>query len=316
MGNDDAGAGDSQLPHLDTFSAAAELSSFTAAAKVMGLTQSAISQRIQALEKCLGLSLFRRRGGRVALTDAGRRLYPFAQRILALRREAWKEMTGQTIPVAGELWLAASSVPGEHLVPALLSEFHLRYPHVRVRAAISDSMAVIRQVEHGKVSLGLVGTKTGSPHLEFRHFASDRMVLVVPPTHSWSSRTHVSLKQLRTQPLILREVGSGLRSFFENAVERAGTSAGDLQVVLELGSNEAIKEAVPRGMGASVLSTHAVQRELGTGQLHGLTVTGLDSERELFVVWDRRRVLPAPARSFLYFLEFTPPASLPAHKRH
>src|SRR5688572_15629655 len=118
MAKDRAEIADSQLPHLDTFSAAAESNSFTAAAKAMGLTQSAVSQRIQALEGRLGLALFRRRGGRVNLTDAGQRLYAYAQRILALHREAWREMTGQTIPVAGDLLLGASSVPGDHLLPA------------------------------------------------------------------------------------------------------------------------------------------------------------------------------------------------------
>ena len=314
MGEDDARA-DNPLPHLDTFSAAAELSSFTAAAKAMGLTQSAISQRIQVLEKCLGLALFRRRGGRVVLTDAGRRLYPYAQRILALHREALEEMTGQTIPVAGELVLWASSVPGEHLLPAVLSEFHGRYPHVRLRTIISDSMGVIHQIVHGQVSVGLVGTRTNSPDLEFRHFATDRMVLVVPPTHTWAGRKRVSLKQLRTQQLILRECGSGQRSFFERLLERAGTSVTDLHVVSELGSNESIKEAVVRGVGVAVLSVRAVQGGINTGQLRGLNITGLDSERELFVVWDRRRILPAPARSFIHFLESCAPASVPvAHK--
>src|SRR5262245_4256316 len=119
-----------QLPHLETFARAAELSSFTAAAGALGLTQAAVSQRIRALEQSVGQSLFRRRGGRVQLTEAGRRLYPFAQRILLLHQEARQEVTGKKVPVAGELSLAASSVPGEHLLPGLLATFHRKYPHI------------------------------------------------------------------------------------------------------------------------------------------------------------------------------------------
>ena len=296
-----------RLPHLGTFSKAAELSSFTAAAKALGLTQAAVSQRIQALERLLDVPLFRRQGGRVLLTEAGQRLYDYAERILALHREARQEIAGQEkAPVSGNLSLGASTIPGEHLLPALLSTFHERFPHIQVKAEIGDSLRVIAQVERGQVSLGLVGRKPESPHLEYRHFATDHMVLIVPPNHSWSRHKKVSLKQLCKQPLILREAGSGLRHCFEKELARLGQSLGDLQIALELGSNEAIKEAVLRGLGLAVLSSYAVEKELRAGQLAALKVTDLHCDREMFVVWDRRRVLSAPARTFRFFLETNP----------
>jgi DNA-binding transcriptional LysR family regulator len=296
-----------QLPHLGTFSKAAELSSFTAAAKALGLTQAAVSQRIQALERILDVPLFRRQGGWVLLTEAGQRLYDYADRILALHREARQEISGQRKPpLSGNLALGASTIPGEHLLPALLSIFHERFPHIQVQAEISDSMKVIAQVERGQVSLGLVGGKSDSAHLEFRHLATDRMVLVVPPNHAWSRRRKVSLKELCKQPLVLWEAGSGLRHCFEKQLARLGKSLGDLQIALELGSNEAIKEAVLRGLGLAVLSSYAVEKELRAGQLVALKVTDLHCDREMFVVWDRRRVLSAPARAFRFFLETHP----------
>jgi DNA-binding transcriptional LysR family regulator len=125
---------DDQLPHLGTFSKAAELSSFTAAAKTLGLTQAAVSQRIHALERILDVPLVRRQGGRVLLTEAGQRLDDSAERILALHREARQEITGQQQPpISGNLSLGASTVPGEHLLPALLSMFHERFPASRSR---------------------------------------------------------------------------------------------------------------------------------------------------------------------------------------
>src|SRR5207245_1254079 len=105
---------------LETFAKAAELSSFTAAAQALGLTQAAVSQRVQALEQALGVPLFDRRGGRVLLTEAGHRLYPYVQRIFALHQEACQEVTCRKAPLVGELSLAASSIPGEHLLPDLL----------------------------------------------------------------------------------------------------------------------------------------------------------------------------------------------------
>src|SRR5262249_14710959 len=172
-----------QLPHLQTFAHAAELGSFTAAAKALRLTQAAISQRVQALEKAVGKSLFQRRGGRVLLTDAGRKLYGYVQRILELHQEARRQIAGREAPVAGELLIAASTIPGEHLLPALLADFHKKHPHIRVQVGIADSMAVMARVERGDVSLGLVGRRSDNPHLEFRRCAMDRMVLIVPPRH-------------------------------------------------------------------------------------------------------------------------------------
>src|SRR5262249_19811689 len=158
-----------QLPYLETFSKAAELSSFTGAAKALRLTQASVSLRVQALEKALGTSLFQRPGGRVLLTAAGRKLYDYAQRILDLHRQVRRQLTGHDAPVRGDLSLAASSIPGEHLLPALLSLFGRGHAHIRVRATVSDSMSVLAQVERGEVSLGLVGRKSDNPNLEFRY---------------------------------------------------------------------------------------------------------------------------------------------------
>jgi molybdenum-dependent DNA-binding transcriptional regulator ModE len=154
-----------QLPHLETFSKAAELGSFTAAARGLGLTQAAVSQRIHALEQELGVALFTRQGGRVQLTDAGRRLHGFARRILDLHRQAREEVTGRSVPLKGELSLAASSVPDEHVLPALMSVFRARYPHIRVKATVADSRAVLAQVEHGEASVAavLAGQPGGLP---------------------------------------------------------------------------------------------------------------------------------------------------------
>ena len=291
---------DVELPHLPTFAAAAESSNFTAAAKALGLTQAAVSQRIQILERLLDTSLFDRRGGRVILTDAGRTLHAHARRILDLHRDARAAVTGRTAPAGGELAIAASSVPGEHLLPALLTDFGKAYPHVRVRAAVSDSLAVTGQVERGEVSLGLVGRKTDNPHLEFRFLVSDRMVLVAAPGHPLARKRAVTLDHLAAHPLVLREAGSGLRHCFEKALERAGRSLSEFRVALELGSNEAIRGAVRRGVGVGVLSALAAAR------LRVLPVKGLHCDRDMFVVQDRRRVLSVPARLFLTFLEAHP----------
>lgn len=294
---------DPLLPYLGTFSKVAELNSFTAAAKELGLTQAAVSQRIHSLEHALDVSLFDRHGGRAALNEAGRQLHPFAQRIMALHRDAISEVTGRSATIAGELILAASSIPGEHLLPAMLSEFRRSYPEIRVRVAVTDSSAVIRDIEAGEAHLGLVGGKIDNPHLQFEGFATDEMVVIVPPNHAWNRWQRISLKRLAKEPLILREPGSGSRWCLEQALAQHDSSISQLQVTLELGSNEAIKEAVLQGLGTSVISIYAVEKELRSKQLHAVRITDVALKREFFVVRDTRRPLPAPASVFLEFLQ-------------
>jgi DNA-binding transcriptional LysR family regulator len=296
-----------QLPHLETFMRAAESGSFTAAAQVLGLTQAAVSQRIRALEQSLNTSLFHRQAGHVHLTEAGLSLHAYAQRILQLHQEARQAITGQKVPLTGELTLAASSVPGEHLLPEVLAEFRRHYPHVQVKVLVADSRAVLEQVEHSRCHLGLVGGKSDNPHLEFHPFGTDELVLVVPADHAWRRRKQVTVEQLCRQPLIVREAGSSSRWCLEEALRHAGRAGERCKVALELGSNEAIKEAVLRGLGLAVLSIHAVRKEIQAGQLHGLRVAELPLVREFFVVWDRRRALPIPARRFLDHLAALPP---------
>lgn len=290
------------LPHLDTFSKAAERGSFTAAARELGITQAAVSQRVQALERSLDVSLFERKGRRVSLTESGAQLYEYAQQILDLHRAAREAVTGAELPIEGELLLAASSIPGEHLLPAALSIFRARHPDISIRASVEDSITVLGHLEAGRVQLGLMGRKIEKAHLQFRPFASDELLLIVASDDGWKRRRRVRLVEFLKRPLILREPGSGSRWCLEQALLRAGHSLDDFNVELELGSNEAIKEAVLGGNGVAVLSRFAVQRELDEGRLQSLAVDDLELSRTLFVVSDTRRALPRPARAFLQFL--------------
>src|SRR5262249_34106631 len=141
-----AATGPSELPHLSTFVRAAEQGSFTAAATDLGISQAAVSQRIATLEKEIRASLFNRRAGRITLTESGERLYKLARRILDLHSEA-REMLGGFHPsISGDLLIAASSVPAECYLPAVLSAFREKFPKVRVRASVGDSRSVANEV--------------------------------------------------------------------------------------------------------------------------------------------------------------------------
>lgn len=298
--------GPPELPHLSTFAKAAERGSFTAAAADLGITQAAVSQRIAALEGELRVSLFDRRAGRATLTEAGERLYEYARRILELHEEARAGLGLAHPRVAGDLPIAASSVPGECYLSALLSSFRERFPEVHVRATVSDSDSVMKDVARGEAALGLAGKRAEKPGLESRPIGTDALVLIVPPGHALAARKSISLSALASEPLIIRERGSGTRCALRQGLERAGSSLEAMNVALEMGSNAAIKDAVKRGLGASFVSRSTVERELGSGELKAVTVRGLVLTRTLYAVHHRRRPLSPAASAFLHFLEAHP----------
>jgi DNA-binding transcriptional LysR family regulator len=298
--------GPAELPHLSTFVRAAELGSFTAAAASLGVTQAAVSQRIAALERELRVSLFDRRAGRITLTESGERLYALARRILGLHEEARESLGGLHPSIAGDLPIAASSVPGECYLPALLSSFRERFPEVHVRASVGDSSSVTREVMKGLAALGLVGQKAEKSGLESEPIGTDTLVLILAPDHPLSGRKSISLAVLAREPLIIREPGSGTRCALRKGLERAGSSLDAMTISLEMGSNAAIKDAVRRGLGASFVSRSTVERELASGELVSVQVRGMVLTRFLYAVYHRRRPLSPSASAFLRFVKANP----------
>lgn len=298
--------GPRELPHIATFAMAAERGSFTDAAAALGVTQAAVSQRIAALEKELRVSLFNRRAGRIALTEAGERLYELARRILDLHQEARKSLGGFQPSIAGDLPIAASSVPAECYLPALISSFRERFPEVHVRASVGDSASVMQEVAKGLAALGLVGQAVDKPSLESAAIGTDTLTLILGPRHPLAHRKSISVAVLAREPLIVREPGSGTRCALRKGLERAGTSLEEMTISLEMGSNAAIKDAVKRGLGVSFVSRSTVERELATGELASVQVRGLVLTRTLYAVHHRRRPLSPAASAFLRFLKANP----------
>ena len=171
---------------------------------------------------------------------------------------------------------------------------------------MSDSGSVLKDIEKGRATVGLVGQKTENAQLDFRPVGSDRLVLVVPCGHPAADRRTLSIRALQRQNLILREPGSGSRCVLEKGLEGAGLSLAVLNMTLELGSNAAIMDAVRRDLGVAFLSELPVRRDVDAGELRTVTVRGLDLARSLYLVFHRGRPLAPAALAFLQFLETHP----------
>ncbi|MEW6747178.1 MAG: selenium metabolism-associated LysR family transcriptional regulator [Planctomycetota bacterium] len=291
-----------ELRHLHTFVIAAELQSFTRAAESLGLTQAAVSQHVAALEKELAAELFHRGSRSVTLTEAGRSVYDRAQRILDLTEEIRREAGHQPVELHGTIKIAASTVPSEWLLPELLAQFRRLYPAIRQSVAVSDSEAATAAVEKGEADLGIVGELPRTARVCARAIADDELVLVTSPEQGLPEGAQAAVELLRTQPLIVREAGSASRRCVEQALVRAGVSWAELNIVMEVNSNDAIRAAVERGVGVSFVSRTAFAREIADGRLVPVPLPDIQVTRQLYLVTDPQRLPRALTRAFLEFV--------------
>jgi len=294
-----------EIRHLGSFVAAAELGSFTRAAGAQGVTQAAISQHVALLEGELKVSLFKRLGRGVQLTDRGQQLYEHARQILELVKRAADEVGNVRRPLSGTLRIAASTVPSEWLLPELLAEFRSLWPGVQESLSISDSRLAAEAVESGEADVGFVGALPPSSALEASPVAEDELVLVVAGDHPLSDKKTTTLKQLQGQQLIVREPGSASRQCVEQELEKKGLAPTDFTIAMEVNSNDAIRAAVEQGVGVAFLSARSSHQMSG---LVPIKVRGFHPRRQLHVIHRPGRIQSEIARQFLEFVGEWQPA--------
>lgn len=284
------------------FKTVADERSFSKAARLMHMSQPAISLQVQGIEDHFGARLFDRDTKSVRLTPAGEALLPIAVRVLELYDQALRAVSEQVGVVAGTLSIASSLTVGEYVLPAVIGAFRRFYPRVDVRMQIHNTEQVVRlTLEHG-VDLGLAEAAVEHRDLEVRPFLSDELVLIVPRDHRWARRAAVEPRELQDHPLILREEGSGTRRVAMSHLQAAGLDVAGLNIVAALGSTEAIKGAVEAGLGVSIVSRWAIRKELRLGTLVALPLRDLPIRREFVILHHRGRVLSRAGEEFVRVL--------------
>jgi DNA-binding transcriptional LysR family regulator len=277
--------------------------SFSRAAKELGLTQPTVSAHVKDLEATIGAPLFNRLGREIEPTEAGRVLYEHAKGLLPLKRGLIERMAQFLNRVEGELLVGASSVPGEYLLPGLVSDFQERHPGVRARLRVSDTAATLNDLRRGTIHIGVVGATAQDGDLRFEPFATDGLVLAVAAAAPWTRRREVTLRELRELPLLVREPGSGTRTVLERALAGRRLTLGAFRVAAELDSTTAIKQAIRGGHGVSFVSELTIASELESGTLRAVRVRELGAiGRVFYTVVDRRRELSPLSRAFLAYL--------------
>jgi DNA-binding transcriptional LysR family regulator len=285
---------------LQAFCAVVEKKSFSQAAEQLGVTQPAVSLQVRALEQRLGQSLLDRSGRRVEPTEAGRRLYRSAQRMLALEEQLLDEVGADDGRLTGTLAIGASTGPGAHLVPLLLCDFQREHPDLHVALSIWDTQTVIDRVVDRQLELGVVGALRRHRSLEFEPLVRDEIVLAVPPDHDAAGGT-ISLDELKEETLIVMQEGAGVRQVVEEELRRAGLRLRGVEPKLELGLQESVKSAVAAGYGVAFISRTAIEGELAAGRLAAAQVEGVEPARQIYIVRARGRSATRAAEAFLSF---------------
>lgn len=202
-----------------------------------------------------------------------------------------------------ELMIGGSTIPGVYIITPLIKRFHERRPEVKIALHIEDTKKIIDMVSQGMIEMGVVGSKHDDKRLHFQEFMRDELVLAVATIHPWRDRTEIYLDELKQQPFILREVGSGTRTVIEKLCLKHGIDPRrELHVVCELSSTEAVKQGILAGVGISILSRLAVERELKYGLIKAIKIKGLPLERMFYLVSNIHRVKSTLCEEFLKLL--------------
>jgi len=278
--------------------------SFSRAAKRMLLTQPALTKNIRNVEDCLGAKVVHRSNAGVSLTPEGKILYDYAQRIVRLRREASNKIQQLHENTGGDIYLSASTIPATYILPRAMSEFKKSHPDIRIFIKTEDSEEVMNMVLDREVEIGCIGKKPQNAKLIAEPLWQDRLILVVPQYHRWIKKGAIDISELMQEPFVLREKGSATRDVFESYLkDNKAVSLSQFNICGELGSSEAIKEAVIAELGVSVLSAHAVRRELASKILFEIPMASCRIERRFNLIYLKQFEFRLHHKIFIHFLK-------------
>ena len=287
---------------LYIFKTVVDRKSFSLAAQDLYMTQSAVSQYIGGLEAYYGLRLFDRMHRRISLTEAGERLYRYAVEIEKICQEADKEMRSLAGSVSGRLHIGASLTIGEYLLPKLLAGFNQLYPSVDIAMDIFNTDQITHMVLEGQVDAGFIEGMMDLPAaLDSHECGRDELIIIAPGTGTQSDEI-ASIEMLMDKRWIVRESTSGTRTIFETFLRKHAYDPSALNVGMELGSTQAIKEAVKAGLGIAPISSLAVADEVSRGEFIILPLMEGPIKRSFSLITNRDKFKTYTTEKFLEFV--------------
>jgi DNA-binding transcriptional LysR family regulator len=285
---------------IKVFQAVATHLSYSRAAEELSISQPGVTFHIKAVEREYGADLFERVGKRLYLTDAGRTLAGYVQRLSLLEVEARVAMEELKGLESGLLVVGASATIGIYLLPEVVGEFRKRHPGIKVSLRVGNKRHTIERLLHNELDYGLVAGPVNEPVLVAEPYLNDELVVIVSPQHRLARETVIYPGELRRETFLVREEGSGTQERMEERLQQLGIEPAD---TMQLGSTEAIKQAVAANLGISIASRYSVEAELASGRLHAANVPALRMQRQLLLLHHRDKRLSRTAVAFRLLLQ-------------
>lgn len=293
------------IHQLRLFLTVAEVKNISRAAEQMDITQPALSAQIKKLEDVLGVKVFDRINRRIELSESGHLLQKYAQKVVQTLLETQQALDDLTGVVQGTIQVGASSTIGNYILPPFLGKFNKLYPNVRIEMVVKNSNQIEIALLKNEIDLGFVEGPIQSDSIEKKLFRMDELIVICSKKHPWRNRTSVTLEEFSKAPLIIREKGSGTRKVFMDTLREAGFSES-LNINMELGNTEAIKNSVQGNLGVAVLSKFAVEKELKYKMLHSLRISGVQMKRPLNLVVHKDKYLTTLLKFFISVMDLPP----------
>ncbi|MHB8172540.1 MAG: LysR substrate-binding domain-containing protein [Thermincolia bacterium] len=287
------------LHQLEIFCAVAEERSLTRAAKKLHLSQPAISGQVKAMELFYRLCLFERTNQGVELTAAGELAYRYAKQLLHIHTNMKQALEGMSGTLPCQLAVGASTVAGGYPLPCSIFVFKERHPQSNIRLEVANSAIILEKIRIAALDLAIIEGPADDEDIIVKPCADDEMALVVPYIEPWINMREISLDQLKSLPMIIREEGSGTRTVLAAALAGHGLSLNDLNIVTEMGNLGSIKSSVEAGHGVTILPLITIRKELYTKILKALPIKDLELKLNYKVIYHRNRINSEIAKAFI-----------------
>jgi DNA-binding transcriptional LysR family regulator len=268
---------------LKVFRVVADMLNYRRAADELHLTQPAVTAQIRSLEDGLGIALFDRIGRDTSLTPAGETLLEYVRNIEAITNDAIAAL----VPFGGqegvELSIGASHTVAVYLLPKLLPILLREWPKLRIHIVGGSTTEILQALTSHQIGVGLIEAPAYRPDLKIEAFGEDELALIVRPDHRWSKKAMVRAAELVQEPILLREVGSGMRQFVEEYLERNGVLRQQLRTLIDINSTEGIISAVEAGLGIGFAPCLAIEKALKLGSVKAVHLDNGPIRRQLSI---------------------------------
>lgn len=288
---------------LRTYIKVVETQNLSRTAEEFGLSQPAVTKQIQALEDLYGVLLLERSGRRLKTTEAGETLYHCAREVIKTMDKTDKAMEEVSESRKGSLYLGASTIPGQYILPAMIKQFKDKHPAISISMDIADTEKIFAKVTDRELDIGIIGGWMNSRKIEGFEWLTDELMLIVPANHKLREFSKIRIEELTGERWIFREKGSGTQKAIDELLSNNGIKKEDLNVYIEAGSTEAVIASVESEMGISIISGWATRAIDSTRKIKTIRLDDRNAVRHFYVIYPKQKTRRRSVNNFIEYLK-------------